>query len=704
MAPHERRVEFGDRIEIDAKGFEGSESGYPVRSLLPRSSRRTIPFVDRRRELQLLRDTYERAIESQRGHMVTLFGEPGIGKSRVAEEFLSGLPVETQVLTGRASPFEEDVTFAPLAQMLMQQLGDRSDMPPEVLQERLRAMVAECCPDDEIEQVVARLGLALGIGEAPRSERRYRVAEIRSGLLALLTGLSRRGPVVLVFEDLHLAQPPLLELVEQVLREAKRIPLFVLCVARYDLLDDRPQWGGGLGDSLNLYLEAMSLEDATALALEAGEGLDEATADRIARHAGGNPFFIVETTGMLMHSGDALPSDTGPLPGPLLPPTVQAVIAARIDHLPAEARDLIRKASVFARSTFDMSELALITEPNEKVLAMLEDEELLVRDEERPDVWRFRHGLVRDVAYESLPKRERQRLHLLVADKLSEDPEVAARIPRSIAYHLEQAAKASLDLNPRDRAVADRAVEALTRAGDLALQTSEARPAADLFERALALTGPERGWGIREAHILAGLGEARYWLGDFESAVSPLTRSLELGGDEDASIRAHASRFLGDIELSVRGNRERAGELFDRAPGGRPRAGRTVDARAHLARGRVGAVLARRHGGRGGDVPGGARRRAVEPGRRPLGRGASARHARHDRLLRPGTRWTRWSSRPRPSRSASPRAIGSPCRWLAKGWGTRSAGSGGSRTPLRTWIARSSPSESSAPDGSSRAR
>jgi class 3 adenylate cyclase/tetratricopeptide (TPR) repeat protein len=558
-------VEFGERIEMEAKGFEEGEPAYPVRSLLPRSSRRVIPFVDRRRELGLLRDTYERAIESKRGHMVTLLGEPGIGKSRVAEEFLSGLPVETQVLTGRASRFEEDVTFAPLAQMLMQQLGDRSDMTPEVLKERLHAMVAECCPEDEIEQVVARLGLALGMGAAPRSERRYRVAEIRSGLIALLRGLCLRGPVVLVFEDLHMAQPPLLELVEHVVRDAKRIPLLVLCVARYDLLDDRPEWGGGLGDSLNLYLEAMSLEDATALALEASEGLDESTADRIARHAGGNPFFIVETTGMLLHSNEALPSDTGPLPGPLLPPTVQAVIAARIDHLAAEARDLIRKASVFARSTFDVSELALITEPDEKVLTLLEDEELMIRDEERSDVWRFRHGLVRDVAYESLPKRERQRLHLLVADKLSEDLEMATRMPRSIAYHLEQAARASLDLNPGDRSVADRAVESLSRVGDLALQASEARPAADLFERALALAGPERRWERREAHILSGLGEARYWLGEFESAVSPLTRALELGGDRDAEIRAHASRFLGDIELSVRGNRDRAGELFDSA-------------------------------------------------------------------------------------------------------------------------------------------
>ena len=157
--------------------------------------------------------------------------------------------------------------------------------------------------------------MALGIGdEKPDHGRRYRVAEVRSGLLALLEGLSREGAVVLVFEDLHLAQPSMLDLVEQVVRDAKRIPLLVLAVARYDLLDDRPDWGGGLGDSITLYLEAMSLDDATELAMEAGEGIDDATAERVARHAGGNPFFIVETTGMLRHTDGHGAGDTGPIP------------------------------------------------------------------------------------------------------------------------------------------------------------------------------------------------------------------------------------------------------------------------------------------------------------------------------------------------------------------------------------------------------
>ncbi|MEW6059312.1 MAG: tetratricopeptide repeat protein [Actinomycetota bacterium] len=555
-------VEYGERKEVRAKGFDEALFGFPVVALAPRSSRRTIPFVDRRRELRLLADTFERAVESRRGHMITLLGEPGIGKSRLADEFLAGLPDGTKVLTGRASPFEEDVTFAPLAQILLQEIDERPDAPPDRLQARLEEVVLACCPSEETGPMIVRLGYALGLGDESREERRYRAAEVRSGLAPFLRGLSQHGPVVLVFEDLHLAEEPLLELIEQLGRDPKGMRLLVLCVARSELLDRRPGWGGGVSDSLNLHLEPMSLEDATELALQASEGLDASTAELIARHAGGNPFFIVETTGMLLYGGVGLSPDAESLPGRLLPPTVQAVIAERIDHLSPDVRDLLRKASVFARSTFDLSELALIAEPSEQVLVTLEDEELLERDQE--GVWRFRHGLVRDVAYESLPKRERTRLHLLVAEALSGDAESAARHPRSIAYHLEQAARAALDLDPKDRSLAERAFRSLSHAGGLALEASDARAAADLCERALAMAGARRAWGLPEAMALSNLGEARYWLGEFEGAAGPLTRALEIGAD-DPGIRAHASRFLGDIELSIRGNPDRASELLDQA-------------------------------------------------------------------------------------------------------------------------------------------
>src|SRR5205085_5822293 len=152
--------------------------------------------------------------------------------------------------------------------------------------------------------------------------------------------------------------------------------------------------------------------------------------------------------------------------------------------------------------------------------------------------------------------------HLRVAESLAdEDPD---KYPRSIAYHLEQAAKASLDLDPSDRSLADRAIGAFSAAGDLARRGIESRAAVDLYERALALAGPERAWGVREARILTAIGEARYWLGEFDGAAGALSKALELGG-EDIRVRAHASRFLADISLSVQGDREGATRLFNQA-------------------------------------------------------------------------------------------------------------------------------------------
>ncbi|MDP9242067.1 MAG: AAA family ATPase [Actinomycetota bacterium] len=557
-------VEYGPRRDVVAKGFEGNVRAWPVIGLSARSGRRTIPLVNRKRELALLSDTFDRVIETSRAHLVTLFGEPGIGKSRLADEFRGALPSGTKVLIGRASALEEDETFAPLAEMVRRELGVESDIPPEQLHAKLEDAVNGCCEPTESEQIVARLGMALGLGADTGEEWKYRVAEVRSGLVGFVAGLARREPVVMIFEDLHLAQTAFLELVEQAVRESRRVPLMVLCVARWDLLEARPDWSGGIPDALTLYLEPLSSKHAVALALEAGEGLDPETADLVASHAGGNPFFIVETTGMLRHEDQEAPPGTvrETLSGRLLPPTVQAVVASRIDHLPPDARTLVRRASVFPRSSFHVTELERVTDAREEVLATLEDEELFVREEDRPGVWRFRHGLLRDVAYDSLSKRERRDLHLRVAESLAgEDPD---RYPRSIAYHLEQAAKASLDLAPNDRTLADRAVAALAAAGDLARRGIESRAAVDLYERALALAGPERSWGLREARILTGIGEARYWLGEFEGAAAALAKALELG-IEDIRIRAHASRFLADISLTVQGDRDGATKLFDQA-------------------------------------------------------------------------------------------------------------------------------------------
>jgi class 3 adenylate cyclase/tetratricopeptide (TPR) repeat protein len=576
-------VEYGPPRTVPAGGFADEVQAWPVVALSSRSSRRTIPLIDRRSELALLTSTFERVRETSRCHLVTLVGEPGIGKSRLVDEFLAGLPEEAKVLFGRANQFEEDVAFAPLAEMLRREIGADPETPPDELRARLQKLAEGCCEPSDVERVAASLGLALGLGaetaRASREEfwstvlgklqarlgreegqgRPYRASEIRSGLLALLQSYAEAGPVVMVFENLHLAQSGLLDLIEGVISRSRRLPLMVLCVARDHLLEGRPGWGGGLGDAVTLRLDPLPLAAARELVLAAGEAIDEETADRIAVQTGGNPFFIVETTGMLLQEH---PEHAQGAPhAHLLPPTVQAVVASRLDHLPEDARELARKASVFARASFDVFELSLIAEPDQRLLKELEDEEVLVREEGTPGAWRFRHELLRDVAYETLSKRDRERLHVQVADGL--EREAPGRFPQAVANHLERAARAALDLDPQDRRLAERAVNALIEAGDHARRRIESGTAIELYERALALAGPQERWGEREAHILSFMGESFYWLGESRDATSSLTRALKVS--RDVWTRAHASRFLGELALNYGGDPEGAAILFDDA-------------------------------------------------------------------------------------------------------------------------------------------
>ena len=173
--------------------------------------------------------------------------------------------------------------------------------------------------------------------------------------------------------------------------------------------------------------------------------------------------------------------------------------------------------------------------------------------------WRVRHATLKEVAYASLPKRERVRLHQLIADRLFADSH-----PAWAADHLELAAVASLDLDRDDRTVAERAAEALLDSGDRARRRMESRTAIDRYERALALAGPEDTWGVREARALAGIGEARYWLGEYPAARDVLDRAVELGRKvDDPFTLSLALRFLGDIAINVDADVDKAEVLLD---------------------------------------------------------------------------------------------------------------------------------------------
>jgi tetratricopeptide (TPR) repeat protein len=330
-------------------------------------------------------------------------------------------------------------------------------------------------------------------------------------------------------------------------------------LARSELQEQRPVWGTTALDPVMVRLGLLTGGESVDLVRQAGgAGVDEAAASEIAARAGGNPFFIIETTGMF------LPDGSGPSSSPVvIPPTVQAVISARIDALPERLRELARRAAAFLVS-FDLDELA-VADPSATVedLRLLEDAEIVVREESGPGPsrWRLRHAMLKDVAYASLPKWERVRLHRSIAERLA-----TAGHPSWASDHLELAAFASLDLDPTDRAVSDEAADALVESGHRARRRTESRSAIDYYERALAIAGPPARWGVRESRALAGMGEARYWLGEYPAATESLERAVALGTDlDDPFTLALALRFMGDIAINVEADLDRAEALLDRS-------------------------------------------------------------------------------------------------------------------------------------------
>ena len=548
-------VSFADARDVAAKGFDEPLRAHPVQGLSTRSVRRTIPFVGRGRELNALREAFHDVVAAGTPSLVTIVGEAGSGKSRLADELFAGLEPGVAVLHGHAQVPAGSASFAPVAAIVRQLAGIDDDDPPQRVTERLRDLVDGCCDATETDRVVGGLGLSLGLAEPSLDESAF-VQDVQGGFLRLVDGLSAGLPVVLAFEDAHELAAPMLDLIERLGSGRRRGPALVR-----DARPSRPvrtaSRGGAPTPSHHtlLALEALSDDEATELVRQAGgDRIDERDARTIAERAGGNPFFIVETTGMLLeghrHAG-------------AVPPTVQAVVAARLDALPTPARDVARRSSVFL-SSFDRDEAAALAPAEGAIdtrLQELEDAELLVRVDDGAPRWRFRHQTLRDVAYASLPKRQRRELHLVVADRLVADGH------RSwAADHLEQAALAALDLEPASRELPDRAADALAEAGDRARRRMENRSALGRYRRALALAGDGDGWGVREARVLAGMGEAFYWLGEYPGASEVLEQAVELGTrhDDDWTL-ALALRFLGDISINVAADVDRAEILLERS-------------------------------------------------------------------------------------------------------------------------------------------
>ena len=464
------------------------------------------PFVGREQELQTLEQALMTATETRQPQLATVAGAPGIGKSRLTRELIQRS--DARVLVGRCLSYGEGITYWPLAEVA-RQVGDIS------------SAVAD-------ELVVRRIDAALGGGEATADE-------IALAFRKLFEALARQRPLIVVVDDIHWAEPTLLDLIEYLAAFAADAPLFLLCSTRPDLFDQRPQWATPKPNATLVTLEPLPEEQTQTLVDELdelGELGGEARA-RIVAAAEGNPLFVEQ---LVAHQAESGSDKLG------IPPTIHALLAARIDLLEPAERSVIERASIEGRLFHRGSVQALLPEPDRTavgshLLTLVRKEFVRPDRAELPDDdgFRFGHILIRDAAYDSIPKRLRAELHERFAAWISE--RMGDEAPEEIVgYHLEQAYRYGAEVGRPNPALAARAGRLLAQAARRADARGDAAAAASLLERATALL-PENdpdlpghldllGYSLRDmgefAHSLEAIRRAQ------ASAAGKGQRSVEL--------------------------------------------------------------------------------------------------------------------------------------------------------------------------------
>ena len=487
---------------------------------------------------------------------MTIYGEPGVGKSRLAREFIGSLEGAT-VLSGRCLPYGEGITYWPLAEMVKSAAGISDDDPVKEAMEKLRS----CCEDEAVADL---LGLAAGVLEAVEGERSGQ--EIAWAARGWADQLADVQPLVLVFEDIHWAEEPLLELIEHLVTWVREAPLLLICLARPELIDIRPGWGGGRTRAAAIELDPLRESDSDALidALLPGNGLSPEARRDLLDKTGGNPLFVEETIRMLAETeGGYLPER--------IPDTLQALIAARIDGLPPSEKALLHRAAVIGR-IFWQAALSHVA-PDLDVDVLLDN--LVLRDfvlrEPRSTIigeraYRFKHMLIREVAYGGLAKAERAQLHARFAEWLRE--RAGEELLEIRAYHLDQAALLHEELDGAPPAeLAGEAAAALEDAGKRALAREANRSARKLLLRSVELepTLERRYHAARAAWRMSDLPVVS---GEMERVL------IEARADGEATIEGKALTALAEVALLREADIAKATQLIDAALEALPEDGR----------------------------------------------------------------------------------------------------------------------------------
>ena len=487
------------------------------------------PLIGREREQRVLHELYRRALDEQNCQLITVLGPAGIGKTRLGQEIAARLFGAT-VAQGRCLPYGDGITFFPVVEIVRSLARVSADDAPE----HIRARLAQLAGGDEL--VVDRIAGVLGIGGETRADESF------WALRRLFEAVARERPLVLVIEDLHWAEPTLLDFVEYVSGWSRGAPLLVVCLARPELLETRAAWPGE-----RITLSPLVADEVHALLgnLLGSAELEPDAARRISAAAEGNPLFLEELVRMLVDDGTLTRSDgrwvaAGDLDSLAIPPTISALIAARLDRLDPEERLVLQSAAVIGKQ-FWWSAVTELAPPalRPRVAAFLHG---LVRKRlifpadsttfAGEDSFRFGHILVRDAAYGALPKMQRADLHERFADWLEE----RGMFEEIRGHHLEQAFFARSELAPVNestRALGERAAAMLGSAGRRAAARGDTPAAASFLTRAAALLTP----GEQRAVLLVDLGMTQMRRGEFGPARDSLEEAIG-SGDERIKLRA----------------------------------------------------------------------------------------------------------------------------------------------------------------------
>jgi DNA-binding SARP family transcriptional activator len=509
----------------------------------PLALRLDVPLVGRDEELQQLAAACAMAIHEQVTTLVTVIGEAGIGKTRLVYEVERRLGHEMTVLTGHCLPYGEGITFWPLREVIRQASGGH-DSP-----DKIKALL-----DGQLDatEVAARLSLAVG----PGNQGRLDAAQIFWAARRLLETLARSRPLLVIFEDLHWAESTFLDLVESLTVQPGRSPVVLVCIARPELLEQRPAWAAGIERALSIELTPLADSSAEALlnSLTGEQGMPSSTRAHLLETAAGNPLYLEQLA-------VSLSEQAGSEIWPVLPPTIQALLGARLQRLGPGASSVLARAAIVGKD-FGVRAVRELLPPEargplSRNLQTLVAKRLVQHDpsDRRPrQEYSFRHILIQEAAYRAIPKSLRAELHHRFADWLEYvlwEPDTAR--PEILGWHLELSVRYLSELRPaeaRSSPLPRRAARHLEAAGRAAHDRDDALAAVNLFVRAAALLPCD---DPVLARLYTSLGAALTEAGQLERAMTVLDdaqRIAAANGDEGQRAHTRTQALMSGLELA----------------------------------------------------------------------------------------------------------------------------------------------------------